>query len=341
MIIKDTKGNPIVLNSMEQLGVKNMQRQIKNAGYEVDVTTLTSVLKSVTEQKFFEIAPADYLPLVVGEGAWSSNLVKYRSFSLGDDFSTGIINTGSNNSRLASANTMIDSLSIKVANWAKTMGWSIFDLQLASKSGNWDLVTSLEKARLKNWQLGIQKVAFLGVTDDSTNFAGLLNQSGVTVDTTTIPKLMKDMTDAEFTTFATAVYEAYRANCNYTAKPTHFVIPERDYNGLAAPYSASFPLKTKLQSLEETFQMLTQNKNFKILPCAYGNKAIYTGNAVNKYALYNYDEDSLAMNIPVNYTSTLANSIDNFTFQNTAYGQFTGVKAYRPNEMLYFTNTIA
>ncbi len=64
-----------------------------------------------------------------------------------------------------------------------------------------------------------------------------------------------------------------------------------------------------------------------------GNRAGLLGSV---YSLYNYDEESLRMDIPVDYTNTLANSIDNFSFQNVGYGQFTGVLAYRPLELMYF-----
>lgn len=336
--ILNALGEPVVLNALELKSSENVMRMIKNAGYEVDVTTLTTIMKSVVEQKFFEVAPADFVPVKVGEGAWSAALTTYRAFSLADDFSTGVIGVGANNARMASADTQVDAITVPVVNWGKSIGWSLFDLQLASKSGNWDLVVSKEKARKRNFDLGIQRVAFLGLADDS-NVKGLLNQADVTVNTSTISKLISSMTDAEFSTFAATVYEDYRANCKRSAKPTHFAIPERDYNGLCAPYSSTYPLKTKLQALEENFQMLTMNKNFKILPIAYGNIDIH--GTVNKYALYNYDEDSIRMDIPVSYQNTLANSTDNFNFQNVGYAQFTGVKAYRPLETLYFTNTVA
>ena len=344
--ILDLEGKPILLNEQEKKIANYSQTLIQNAtGYEADITTLSMIQKQVIEQKFFKVAPADYMPVKVGEGAWARNLVTFRSFVLGDDFSTGIIGAGSNNARQASADTQVDTINVKQVPWAKTIGWSIFDLQEASKSGNWDLITSMEKARKTNWDLGIQKVAFLGLGDD-LNVRGLLTQSDVTVNTALLgAKFISDMTDAEFTTFCTGVYEAYRANSNRTAEPTHFVIPEQDYNGLAAPYSASFPLKTKLQHLQEMFAMLTMNPNFKIMKLAYGNRAIHKlaagGSDVHKYCLYNYEEDSMNMNIGVNYTATLANTLDGFTFQNTAYGMFTGLKAFRPAEMLYLTSTHA
>lgn len=343
--ILNSAGKPIVLNAQERYHADYMQRQVNerfgnSLGYEIPITTLTTIMKKITEQKFFEIAPADYIPLRVGEGAWSAQLTTYRSFEMGAQFEEGIINTGGQNSRLATADAGVDALNIKVYNWAKSIGWSIFDLELAAKSGNWDLVSAKEKARKKNWDLGIQKVAFLGA--DGLNASGgsclgLLNQPGVTVNTTTITKAISSMSTAELKVFTAAVIEKYRANCARTAWPTHFIIPESDYNGLASQASPDFPIKSTLQLLEEMFQVITRNKGFKILPLAYGDAA-YNSAVINKqvYVLLNYDEESIRMDIPVDYTNTLANSIDNFSFQNAGYGQFTGVLAYRPLEMLYF-----
>lgn len=345
--ILNSKGEPIVLNAMEKAGVDYWQRQLNerfaNAlGYEVNITTLTTIMKKITEQKFFEIAPADYLPVRVGEGAWSSNLTTYRSFNMADEFETGIVNTGAGNARQATADAGVDSLNIKVYNWAKTIGWSIFDLELAAKSGNWDIVSAKEKARKLNWDLGIQRVAFLGARGlnalSGGTCQGLLNQAGVNVNTAVITKAIKSMTTTELKTFQAAILEAYRANNNRTAWPTHFIIPESDYNGLAAQASADFPIKSVLQLLEEAFQVMTRNKNFKVLPLAYGDTA-YSGFSYQQYVLLNYNEESVRMDVPVDYTNTLANSLDNFNFQNSGYGQFTGVLAYRPLEMLYFQYT--
>ena len=342
--ILNAKGEEIRLTEEEQYHADLMQDEVnkrhgirlQNAlGYEVDITTLTTIMKKISDQKFFEISPADYIPVRVGEGAWSSNLLTYRSFAMADDFATGVVNTGGNNSRLASADAGVDSLSIQVKNWAKSIGWNIMELQIAAKSGNWDLVTAKEGARKKNWDLGIQKIAFLGLSED-TSVLGLLNQSGITNNTTRITKKISSMTASEFKVFAAGVYEDYRSNCNRTAKPTHFVIPESDYNGLASQISPDFPIKSAMQVLVEAFKEITGNQAFKVLPLAYGD-ASYSGLGVQRYALYNYDEASIRMDIPVDYTNTLANSLDNFNFQNVAYGQFTGALAYRPLELLYFS----
>lgn len=196
-----------------------------------------------------------------------------------------------------------------------------------------------EKARKKNWDLGIQKVAFLGANSGSNGAClGLLNQLGITTLASpswfNIP--ISTMSPSQLKTFSASIVEAYRNNCQRTAWPTHFVIPESDYNGLASQASADFPIKSTLQLLEETFQTICRNKNFKILPLAYADGP-YSGFGYQIYTLLNYDEESIRMDIPVDYTNTLANSLDNFMFQNVGYGQFTGCLAYRPLEMMYFT----
>jgi hypothetical protein len=341
--ILNSKGEEIILAGREKLVADRNQRIANSLGYEINITTLTTIMKKITEQKFFEIPPADYIPLRVGEGAWSSNLVTYRSFAMGGQFEEGIVNTAANNARLAAADAGVDSLTIQVINWAKTISWSIFDLELAAKSGNWDVVTAKEKARKKNWDLGIQRIAFLGARGQNSSGGtclGLLNQAGITVNTSLIVKPISEMSTAELKAFCAAVVEAYRENCNRTAWPSHFIIPESDYNGLASQASPDFPIKSTLQLLEEMFQTITRNKGFKILPLAYGDAQYHAdvSSIAGKqcYALLNYDEESIRMDIPVDYTNTLANSLDNFMFQNVGYGQFTGVLAYRPLELLYF-----
>ena len=347
--LTNSKGELITLTRQEQHLANLLQNQINekfcnSLGYEINITSLTTIMKKITEQKFFEIPFADYLPVRVGDGAWSSNLTTYRSFTQAAAFEEGILNTGANNTRLGVADAGVDSLTIQVFNWAKNISWSIFDLELAAKSGNWDLVTAKEKARKKNWDLGIQKVAFLG-TNNSTNSQclGLLNQQGVTNNKTLITAPISTLTPSQLKTFVAQVIEVYRTNCQRTCWPTHFIIPESDYNGLASQASADFPMISVKKLLEEAFQLITGKANFKILPLSYADgpygqfSALPANQQLQVYTLLNYDEESLRMDLPVDYTNTLANSIDNFVFQNVGYGQFTGVLTYRPLEMLYFT----
>lgn len=337
--VRNSKGSPILLNEREfaltQILQEKYDKEIRNAlGFELNITTLTAISKRVVEQKFFTLAPADYLPVRVGENSWSSNIVTYRDFQVADDFEKGVINIAQDQARLASASSAIDSLSIVVNNWAKEIHWTIPELKMAAQSGNWDVVTSKEKSRKRNWDLGIQKIAFLGSTA-TTAILGLLNQSTVNSNLSVITKKISSMSDAEFQTFVAAIIEAYRANSNRTVMPTHFIIPEGDYNGLTTPANTNFAITSKLEYLEKAFKTSTQNSNFKILPCAYADQTNNTL-VLNRYTLLNYDEDSLRMDIPVDYTNTQQNSINGFQFSNVGYGQFTGVLAYRPLEMLYF-----
>ena len=341
--ILNSKGEPILLNAQEQARAAVLQAkfntELRNSlGYSIDITSLTAISKRVVEQKFFTLSPFDYVPILVGNGAWSDQIVTYRDFQVGGDFEQGNINTGASNSRLAETDAGVDALYNPIINWAKQVNWSFFDLKLAAKSGNWDLVTSKERSRKKNWDLGIQRIAFLG-SESNTNVLGLLNQATVNSNTTLITALINSLDAADFAAFVEGVIEAYRANCARTAMPTHFIIPEADYNGLGVLVPGTvgtYPI-SKLNYLLDMFKLITRNPDFKILPCAYADQSQNASSInLNRYTLLNYDEDSVRMDVPVGYTNTLQNTINGFQFQNVGYGQYTGVLAYRPLEMLYF-----
>jgi hypothetical protein len=139
--------------------------------------------------------------------------------------------------------------------------------------------------------------------------------------------------------------ESFRARNRRTAYPTHLIMPESDFNGLAAQMSVTYPLRTKISLLEEAFKLISMNPNFKILPVAYADAAFHPNTpgiaGKNVYALYNFDPNSIVMNIPVDYTNTAQNTLNGFNFQSVGYGQFTGVTVYRPLEIQYFTYTPA
>lgn len=341
--ILNSKGQPIQLNPMELHVAERMQRQydaeLKNAlGADINFTTLTAIQSRVIEQRFFTIAPADYVPVRVGQGAWSTQLLTFRSYALAGDFETGIINTGSNNTRLAEDGAGVDSVLVPVANWAKQITWALPEIAFAAKTGNWDLVTAKEKARKTDWDLGIQKVAFWGL-QSTTGVYGLLTQPDVTANTTLITKYISAMTASEFQAFLGGLISAFQVNSAYTVMPDRFVIPQADYNGLANPTNSDFPIKSKLEVMLEALRTITRNPNFQILGVPYADKAVnaaISGLNKNRYVLYRADEDTIRMDIPVDYTGTLNNTINGFQFQNVGYGQFTGVKAYRPKEVLYF-----
>jgi hypothetical protein len=334
----NSKGEKVKLNAREKAVILALERQhaeILNAlGIEIPITTLTTAIKSVAEQKFFQVAPADYLPVVVGEGSFGTDLLKYLSYNTAGDFEDGIIHQGVNSSKLAQADAAVDGLRIPIINWAKGLDWNLFNVQTAAKTGNWDIITEKEKSRKRNWDLGIQRVAFLG-SEKVPALKGLLTLDNVNSDITTITKPISLMTATEYGTFVAKLLGAYRANCQYTAMPTDMYIPESDFNGLAAPLSADYPNTSKIEYLKNrVFSDLGLGK-LNIKPLVYCQQTNNTL-GLNRYVMLNKDADTLAMNIPVDYTATMANSINGFNWQNAAYGQFTGVKAYRPAEVLYF-----
>lgn len=324
-------GKPL-MNAMGKMPLNNAADS--SLGFQIDIDTLTEIRQKIIEQKFYEVAVADFMPVVVGFGAWSEQLLTYRAYQTSDDFESGIVDTATN-SRLSEVNIGIDSVQTKVIDWAKMLGYSLMDVQKAQKSGNWSLIEQLEKSRKKNWDLGIQKVGFLGHSVD-TNVTGLLNNAGVTNNTSLITEALKDMTDAEFQTFITGLLQAYFSNSDSTAFPDTFAIPMSDWLGLGKATSATYPVVNRRQYLINEFREATKNPNAQVVPLAYGDSG-NNGLGVQRYVLYKNDADVLDMNIPVDYTSTVIGSINNFQFQNVAYGQFTGVQMYRPKEVLYFS----
>jgi hypothetical protein len=301
-------------------------------GYQQLITTLTAVAQKVSVQKFYEIPFADYVPVVMGNGAYQRQIINWRTYLKGEGFDTGVISNASNQSRLAHVDAAYDQVPQVIHSWAKGMVYNIFELEEAMRANTlFSLIEARETARRKEWELGIQKIAFLGYQDSK----GLLNQAEATVNLTTITKPISSMTAVEFNAFAGAVYEVYRQNSDRTAKPSQMVLPEKDWNGLINFPDATFPLKTKLQLLEEAFKTVTMNAAFKLMPCAYADAENLDG-LNNRYALYSYDETSLKMDLPIDYTMTQAGTVNGFSWENVAFGQFTGVVAQRPKELLYF-----
>lgn len=330
--------------SLAGLSIRNATGDIDQTslGYQIALDTLTFIKKQITEQKFYEVSPADYVPIAVGDGAFSQSILTNLTVSTARDFESGIINQGSANARLDSADAAISSKTVQVINWAKAVGYSVFEIEQALQSNNWDVIESKHRSRKKNWDLGIQKVSFLGLSSDQDTVPGLLTQtsSNVNSDTTTITRKISEMNPAQFAAFVTAIVAAYQANCAYTAMPTHFIIPQDDWLGLSSPVSAEFPFNSKLEYLKKAFAEIVPG-GVKMLPLVYGipdynDSILGSGAGLHRYCMYRYDPETLRMDIPVDYTTTQPNTLNNFQFQDAGYGQFTGVGVYRPLEVLYF-----
>ncbi len=363
----DTKAGEIVRNNEihapEFLGSTNSRSLFKNGdrengldirqnaagdtaevatGYQIVTDTLTYIKKQVTEQKFYKVAPSNYIPVVVGDGAFAANLLTNRTYSVSDDFEAGNLRTGNADARLSQADVAIDGVNQYVQNWAKGISYTIFDVEQALRANSWDPIMGKHKARKENWDLGIQATAFLGSKTDS-RVPGLLTMTGINTNTSLITKKISSMSAAELQTFVAGLISAYFTNTNSTAMPNRFVIPYADYLGLTQLTTGTvgtYPVPL-IEYLEKAFKMAVAHmeSDFKILPLSYCDAAVNNSmRSINKdiYMLYRDDAASVRMDIPVDYTTTQANSINNFDFQDVGYGQYTGVIPFRNLEILKF-----
>lgn len=322
-------------NEQELARAESLQNAISEQyGYMIPMTLLTAIIRDVAEQKFYEIPVADYMPVRVGtEAAWAEDVLMFRSYYTGGDFEKGYIETGTEG-RLATTDATLDGIRVPARVWAKEIAYSLVDIAKAARTGIWDYVEQKEKSRKKNWDLGIQKTAFLGSKDGTME--GLLNLSDVTVNTTLVPASLNAMSDAQFQAFVSGLVGAYQTNCNFTAMPNRLYIPQTDFTALTVATSVSFPLKSKLEYLKDALSAATVQPDFQIKPLAYLQAAQSDGVlSADRYVLMRYDPDVARFEIPVDYTVTVPNSYDGFTMRNVGYGQHTGVLDARPQEILY------
>ena len=315
------------------------------AGYFRAIDTLTYIKKQVSEQKFYEFDINEIVPIAVGDGAFSDDILTYRSFSNSGDFESGLIRTGTNQSRLARSETSVDSVSLATYIWAKAVDYSIIDIEKALQANNWDIILAKHKARAKDWQLGLQLLAILGSKVD-TNLPGLLTGNVGTTDTGTIAGFLRDTDAATFNTLVAKLMGVYFGDTNSTVLPDTFLIPMQDWLGLASLTPGTvgtFPMP-KIEYLLNAFKLVTRNPNFKIIGNAYCDKAVNNSLRsinLNEYLLYRKDPESVRMDIPVWPITTQPGTVNNFTFEDVAYGQLTGVGYYRPLEAVKFTHAVA
>ena len=202
-----------------------------STGYQIVTDTLTFIKQQISDQVFYKVAPAEYMPVVVGEGSMSANLLFNRSFNNAEDFEAGNIRTAVGEARLSVADAAVDGVTSPVMNGAKKVGYTLFEVEQALRANTWDPIMAKHKSRKENWDLGIQATAFLGLATD-TRFAGLLNQPSVNTNTSLITGYIKNMNAAALQTFVAGLLSAYFTNTNSTRVPNRFVIPALDYLGL-------------------------------------------------------------------------------------------------------------
>ena len=306
-----------------------------SSGFQYAIDTLSYIRSQIIKQKFYEIAIADYLPVDVGEGAFSDEIVQNLQFMQAGGFYDGDVTNQDQTGRLAQVNTGLDPIRMRTQIWAKATGWTIMEIERASRSNNWDVVSGKLESLKKNWDLGVQETAFLGHPDGV--MTGLLNDSEVTINTTLVATTLTAMTEAQFTTFVGGLIPAYFANSNDTSIPDTFIIPNDDFLGLSVPYSPSFPNISKIDYMQKAFAATTGNPNFKILGLSYAQATRNAGRGINenRYVLYKNNPETLKMAIPVDFTMLEADTTNRLNWQQAAYGQYSGVLINRKREVLY------
>ena len=144
------------------------------SGFEQPISTLTRIKEKVIEQKFYEINPAESVPIKVGEGAFTEDSLYYLNFKISGDFASGIMDQG-NGTRKDRADVAYDAVRLPNHFWGKEMDYSLIEVnQAAVNAGNAavNLISQKESALKTNWDLGMQDTAIIG--QPSINANGLL-----------------------------------------------------------------------------------------------------------------------------------------------------------------------
>ncbi|MDY6395906.1 MAG: major capsid family protein [Bacteroidales bacterium] len=338
----DANGNVVVLNEREQAYANSLETRFNEAivandvsqlGAQIDITTLTQILKSVSSQKFYQIDIEKYID-VDTDGGWADQVLQVREFLPSQPMS-GFIDQAAHGAKLTVSEAAVNGLYVPALTWAKKIEFSIAELNQAALLGNFSLIAAKERSRKKSYDLDMQQLTFLGYN----KVKGLLNQDdAVTVDTATITDALSALSYTDINNFVRQVVEKFRANCARTAYPNRFVIPESDFNGLASQVNPQFPIKNKLQLIKEAFDTICPTP-VEILPCVYSDKN-YNKIGSTRYALYNKDFDTVRLQKAIDYTPTMMNNIDGWQIVNTAFARTFGVLLNRPKEVLYFDRDI-
>lgn len=319
---------------------KREMEMLNSLGAEQSITTLTQVLPTIIEQKYYEVPLADYVDIEVGQGnPFATTLFNWTTGIVGSDFEAGLINMTSAHSNTVADDIAVEPIERKVVSWKKNVDYNILQEGIFNAgTTNMDLVQAKYRARKKEYDLGLQNVLFFGLKSDA-RVKGLLTQTNVTPDTQLITKKLSDMTSSEFTSFIANLLARYQNNCDFTTMPNRFVIPQDDYVGLCAFTSDAYPVagSTRLQVLENAMKMYVPD--FKVLGSAYAMKsrnAGVTGLNKNRYVLFKKAPDTIIMDVPLDFTVTLPSTANGFDYTSAAYSRFTGVNLLREKELMYF-----
>lgn len=308
-------------------------------GYQYVIQTTTQIAADTIKQMFYEIPFGEHVPVDVGTGAWMESIVKNLTYESAAPFEQGITDLSSQ-AAITQVDAGVAPISTKIYSWNRGYQYSLFEIRKALAADNWDAIQAKYETLVKNWQLGLQQVAFLGVLMDPVGGPGLLSQSSVTINLSLITQYISTMSPAQLSTLVSGLLAAYFSNANSTILPDSFAVPMQDFLGMGAPWSPQFPMISILAYLEDALKKMTKNPNFMIYGVAYADQAnnagVWATNGTNRYALYRNKPDTLKMYTPVDLILNAPGTANNVQWQGVGLGQFTGVQVYRVPEVLYF-----
>lgn len=306
----------------------------RNYGLEQVIDTLTTIVAGVQRQRFYTVQGSltDYVPIEMGTGAYGKRIAQFAVAQVGDDFESGIVQPGNGINKDANVDVAIDLISVRNNFWRMKYEATKEILEMGRVNAQtFSYIEEQERARLKTFQLGIQRVEFLGTTD-GLNF-GLLNQPEVTINTALLPTSIQAMTVEQLTNFAKTAISTYFANTNSTVFPNTWLMPTATFMALGVPINPQFPIGTVREFLEKAFIQSGAPADFRILHTVYNNTAGTEGRG--RHVLYNRNADTLVMHLPKPYTPYPLYPNGSLDMISDAEAQFTGVWVKRPNEVLY------
>ena len=310
------------------------QQLLNDVGFgDIDITLLTVIEREVSQQKFYQVNPEDFVPFDRTQGGWADYITVLRNYVNAegniDAWTRGV---DADNARRGQDGVKLESVSLKIHNLAKMISWSLFEIRQSMETGRWNIITEKERARKIDFDISTQKAILLG----DENHLGLLNQTSVASNATILTKKISAMNSTEFKTFLSALLPDFYKQSGMTALPDTFAIAPSDYLGLGVAVDEQYPVfTTMLERLNSVFKEMTGNPNAKIVPLAYCEPNFHNGNY--KYVLYRNNFDTLRVYEPFGYNVVQGATVDGMNYQNTAYARLSDVFVNRPAEMMYLS----
>lgn len=321
-----------LFNEAELAVMERNEKLLNDVGYgDIDVTLLTLIERNVSQQKFYQINPEDFIPMDKTQGGFADYMTVLRSYINAEgNIESWERGLDADNARRGQVGSKLESVSLKIHNLDKMVSYSLFEIRQSQQTGAWNIVTEKERARKIDHDISVQRALLLG-TD---NHKGLLNQTEVATDTALLTKKISTMSAAEFKTFLSNMLPTFYTQSGMTALPDTLAIAPSDYLALGVAVDEQYPVFTTMkQRLEDVFKEMTGNANAKIVPLAYCEPQFHNGQF--KYVLYRRDIDTVRAYMPFEYNVVQGATVDGMNYQNTAWSRVSDVFVNRPAEMLY------